>query len=125
MAEVLLIEDDEAQRFIAGFALKKAGHAVREAADGAAGIAAAREAHPDVVVCDVVMPGMTGYEVLARLRGDPALANVPVILLTAMSERQHIRQGMSAGADDYLTKPYRPAELCEAIDAVLARRKLR
>ena len=125
MAEVLLIEDDEAQRFIAGFALKKAGHAVREAADGAAGIAAAREAHPDVVVCDVVMPGMTGYEVLARLRGDPALANVPVILLTAMSERQHMRQGMSAGADDYLTKPYRPAELCEAIDAVLARRKLR
>ena len=125
MAEVLLIEDDEAQRFIAGFALKKAGHAVREAADGAAGIAAAREAHPDVVVCDVVMPGMTGYEVLARLRGDPALANVPVILLTAMSERQHIRQGMSAGADDYLTKPYRPAELCEAIDAVLARRKPR
>jgi CheY-like chemotaxis protein len=125
MAEVLLIEDDEAQRFIAGFALKKAGHAVREAADGAAGIAAAREAHPDVVVCDVVMPGMTGYEVLARLRGDPGLANVPVILLTAMSERQHMRQGMSAGADDYLTKPYRPAELCEAIDAVLARRKLR
>ena len=125
MAEVLLIEDDEAQRFIAGFALKKAGHAVREAADGAAGIAAAREAHPDVVVCDVVMPGMTGYEVLARLRGDPGLANVPVILLTAMSERQHMRQGMSAGADDYLTTPYRPAELCEAIDAVLARRKLR
>ena len=125
MAEVLLIEDDEAQRFIAGFALKKAGHAVREAADGAAGIAAARDTHPDVVVCDVMMPGLTGYDVLARLRGDPALAAVPVILLTAMSERQHMRQGMSAGADDYLTKPYRPVELCEAIDAVLARRRSR
>ena len=125
MADVLLIEDDEAQRFIAGFALKKAGHVVREAPHGPAGLAAARKARPDVIVCDVIMPGMTGYDVLAQVRGDPALAALPVILLTAMSERRDVRQGMSAGADDYLTKPYRPAELCEAIDAVLARRQPR
>jgi CheY-like chemotaxis protein len=125
MADVLLIEDDETQRFIAGFALKKAGHAVREAADGPAGIAAARQAHPDVVVCDVVMPGLTGYDVLAQLRSDPALSTLPVILLSAMSDRQHVREGMNAGADDYLSKPYKPAELCDAIDAVLARRQRR
>jgi len=124
MPQVLLIEDDEAQRFVAAYALRKAGHAVREAPDGPQGLAAAREARPDVVVCDVMMPGMTGYEVLAELRGDAELAAVPFILLTAMSERKDMRHGMTAGADDYLTKPYRPDELCEAIAAVLARRQV-
>ena len=124
MPNVLLIEDDETQRFVAAFALKKAGHDVREALDGPQGLAAAREKRPDAIVCDVMMPGMTGYEVLAQLRADAQLATVPVILLTAMSDRKHMRQGMTAGADDYLTKPYRPDELCEAIDAVLARRQV-
>ena len=124
MANVLLIEDDDAQRFVAGFALKKAGHQVREAPDGPQGVAAARAERPDVVVCDVMMPGMTGYEVVAALRADPGLATVPFILLTAMSDRKHMRQGMTAGADDYLTKPYRPDELCEAITAVLTRRQV-
>lgn len=124
MANVLLIEDDDAQRFVASFALKKAGHEVREAADGPAGVTAARAQRPDVIVCDVMMPGMTGLEVVAALRADPELAPVPFILLTAMSDRKHMRQGMTAGADDYLTKPYRPDELCEAITAVLARRQV-
>ena len=124
MATVLLIEDDDAQRLIAAVALKKAGHAVREAPDGTAGLAAARGEPPDVVVCDVMMPGMSGYDVVARLRADEELATVPVILLTAMAARQHMRQGMVAGADDYLTKPYKPQELCEAVAAVLARRQV-
>jgi DNA-binding response OmpR family regulator len=124
MANVLLIEDDEAQRFIAAFALKKAGHEVREEVDGQHGVDAVLESRPDVVVCDVMMPGMTGYDVLARLRANPELATVPVILLTAMSDRKHMRQGMTAGADDYLTKPYKPDELCEAVAAVLQRRQV-
>jgi CheY-like chemotaxis protein len=124
MACVLLIEDDDAQRLVASFALRKSGHRVWEAPDGPEGLAVAREKRPDAIVCDVMMPGMTGYEVLAELRADPGLATVPVILLTAMSDRQHMRQGMTAGADDYLTKPYRPDELCEAIAAVLARRQV-
>ena len=124
MANLLLIEDDEAQRFVARFALKKAGHDVREAAHGAEGLRLAREQPPEIIVCDVMMPGVTGYDVLAQLRADPQLATVPVILLTAMSDRKHMRQGMTAGADDYLTKPYRPDELCEAITAVLARRQM-
>ena len=124
MAAVLLIEDDEAQRFVARFALKKAGHDVREAGDGVEGLRLARDERPDVIVCDVMMPAITGYDVLAQLRADAWLATVPVILLTAMSDRKHMRQGMTAGADDYLTKPYRPEELCEAIEAVLARRQV-
>ena len=124
MASVLLIEDDDAQRFIASYALRKAGHQVREAADGPQGVTAARHERPEVIVCDVMMPGMTGYEVVAALRADAGLATVPVILLTAMSDRKHMRQGMTAGADDYLTKPYKPDELCEAINAVMARRQV-
>ncbi len=123
MANVLLIEDDDAQRLVASFALKKAGHQVQEAADGRKGVLAAMSQRPDVVVCDVMMPGMSGYEVVSAIRGSPALATVPVILLTAMSDRKHMRQGMTAGADDYLTKPYRPDELIEAISVVLERRQ--
>ena len=125
MAHVLLIEDDVSQRMIASFALRKAGHEVREAVDGEQGLVAARAAAPEVVVCDVMMPGISGYDVVAALRADPGLVNVPVILLTAMTDRQHVRQGMTAGADDYLTKPYRPNELCDAITAVLGRRQAR
>ena len=124
MADVLLIEDDEAQRFVARFALKKSGHEVREAGDGVQGLRLARELRPDVIVCDVMMPGVTGYDVLGQLRADPGLVAVPVILLTAMSARKHMRQGMTAGADDYLTKPYKPEELCDAVEAVLARRQV-
>src|SRR6478672_574699 len=124
MADLLLIEDDEAQRFVARFALKKAGHEVREAADGVEGLRLAREEPPELIVCDVMMPGVTGYDVLAQLRADPRLATVPVILLTAMSDRKHMRQGMTAGADDYLTKPYRPEELIEAVSSVVARRQV-
>ncbi len=122
MAFVLLIEDDPAQRAMASFALTKAGHEVVEALDGHEGLAAARAQPPDLVVSDVMMPGMTGYEVVEALRADPDLVNTPILLLTAMSDRRHMRQGMTAGADDYLTKPYKPAELCEAVDALLARK---
>lgn len=123
MANVLLIEDDDTQRLVAAYALRKAGHEVREAGDGVQGLTAARELPPDAIVCDVMMPGMNGYEVLTHLRADAQLATVPVVLLTAMSDRQHMRQGMTAGADDYLTKPYKPGELCEAVMAVLSRRQ--
>jgi CheY-like chemotaxis protein len=123
MAAVLLIEDDASQRFVAAFALRKANHEVHEAADGPEGLAAARAVKPEVIVCDVMMPGMTGYEVVEALRGDPATATIPVVLLTAMSDRKHMRQGMTAGADDYLTKPYKPAELLEAVAAALAKRQ--
>ena len=123
MANVLLIEDDDTQRLVAAYALRKAGHEVREAADGVQGLTAARELPPDAIVCDVMMPGMNGYEVLTHLRADAQLATIPVVLLTAMSDRQHMRQGMTAGADDYLTKPYKPSELCDAVTAVLSRRQ--
>ena len=77
MAVVLLIEDDDSQRFVAAFALRKAGHTVHEAPDGPAGLLSARELRPEAIVCDVMMPGMNGYEVVATLRKDAELAVLP------------------------------------------------
>jgi DNA-binding response OmpR family regulator len=122
MADVLLIEDDQTQRFVAAYALKKAGHQVQEAADGAQGLEMARSLKPQVIVCDVMMPGINGYQFVTALRQDPAISAIPVILLTAMAERTHMRLGMVSGADDYLPKPFRPQELIEAIEAVMAKR---
>lgn len=123
MARILVIEDDRVQRFAAVRALQTAGHDVLEAADGAEGLDVAREQSPDLIVCDVRMPGMTGYEVVRDLRRDAHLYTVPVILLSMMTERENVRLGMAAGADDYLTKPFRFEELCEAVSVLLRKRK--
>jgi CheY-like chemotaxis protein len=103
--------------------LKQAGHAVREAADGAEGLQLAREQPPELIVCDVVMPGMNGYQLVAAVRKEPTICTTPIILLTSLSERAQVRVGMNAGADDYLPKPFRPPELVEAADALLRRRR--
>ncbi|AEG93436.1 response regulator transcription factor [Ramlibacter tataouinensis] len=121
MALILVVEDDRLQRFAAVQALSKAGHQVLEATDGQTGLAMAQSHHPDLLVCDVMMPGLDGYQVLAALRSDPTIAGTPVILLTSLAERTQVRQGMNAGADDYLTKPFSFAELREAVAALLAK----
>jgi DNA-binding response OmpR family regulator len=123
MAVVLLIEDDPHQRAFAALVLKHAGHMVREAADGQQGLQLAREQPPELIVCDVVMPGMNGYQLVAAVRKEPTICTTPIILLTSLSERAQVRVGMNAGADDYLPKPFKPAELVEAADALLRRRR--
>ncbi len=123
MARILVIEDDRVQRFAAVRALQAAGHDVVEAVDGQDGLAQARAAQPELVVCDVRMPVLDGYEVLRQLRADTDLYAVPIILLTSMTERESMRQGMASGADDYLTKPFRFDELCEAVSVLLRKRK--
>lgn len=119
---MLLIEDDQSQRFIAAFALRKAGYTVHQAGDGEEGLALIRKLRPDAVVCDVMMPLLNGYQVVTAVREDPAISATPVILLTALAERSQVRAGMTSGADDYLPKPYRPDELVQAIESVLDRR---
>lgn len=125
MAALLVIEDDPHQRELAAFALTAAGHVVRTAADGDEGLAMVREKKPDLVVCDVNMPHMGGFEVLEALRGEAPTAALPVVMLTALSDRRQVRRGMASGADDYLSKPYDPAELVDAVNAVLARHDAR
>ncbi|MBI5277111.1 MAG: response regulator [Burkholderiales bacterium] len=125
MALVLVIDDDPMLRELAVFALREAGHNVLDASGGDAGLALVRVEKPDLVVCDVNMPGTDGFAVLEALRADPDTAAVPVVMCTSLGERENMRRGMRSGADDYLPKPYQPQELIDAVNAVLARHDAR
>lgn len=121
MTELLLIEDDLTMLELLATALEFEGFSVHRAADGHTGIALARLHAPHLILCDVMMPGIDGYTVLATLRADPRLASIPFIFLTARGEKKDLRLGMVSGADDYLTKPVAIDELLEAIRSRLAR----
>jgi len=122
MPLIVVIDDDAGTRMLVAQVLKKEGHEVMAAEDGAKGLALIREFKPDLVVSDVQMPQLDGFEVLDRVRSDEALATTPVILLTSLQDRSFMRQGMTTGADDYLTKPFAPQELREAVSAQLNKR---
>jgi DNA-binding NarL/FixJ family response regulator len=121
MTQLLLIEDDDELRELLATALGFESFTVHRAADGPSGIHLARQHRPHLILCDVMMPGMDGYSVLATLRADPALSSIPFIFLTARGEKKDLRQGMISGADDYLTKPVAIDELLQAIHGRLAR----
>ena len=123
MASILLIDDDAHQRSFAAMVLQEAGHQVCEAENGQEGLQAALRQVPDLIVCDVVMPVMNGYQLVGAVRGEPAICTTPVILLTSLAGRAQVRVGMTAGADDYLGKPFQPAELRDAVEALLRRRR--
>jgi CheY-like chemotaxis protein len=122
MTLIVVIDDDAGTRMLVSQVLKKEGHDVMAAENGIKGLALIREFTPGLVVSDVQMPMLNGFEVLERVRRDPALATTPVILLTSLQDRHHMRQGMTIGADDYLTKPFAPQELREAVSAQLNKR---
>jgi len=115
---ILVIDDDEAARTIVRRHLIKAGYRVDEAGDGKSGLARARAARPAVITLDVMMPGMDGWEVLATLKSDPELAEIPVIMLTILDEQ---RIGFTLGASDYLTKPIDRSRLLAALERCGAR----
>jgi signal transduction histidine kinase len=116
---VLVVEDDdEIRRFIAGF-LRTDGFRVLEASNGEEGIARAKAGYPDVVVSDVMMPVMSGVQMVQALRADPETADLPVILLTARNETDATLYGLGAGANDYVGKPFRPRELVARVETQL------
>ena len=119
---VLVADDDEDILELVAFRLERAGYEVITARDGTEALAAARERHPDLAVLDVMMPGMTGYDVTRELRGNDATRGIPVILLTARVQEADVNRGFEAGADDYLRKPFSPQELRVRVQALLARR---
>jgi signal transduction histidine kinase len=116
---VLVVEDDdEIRRFIAGF-LRADGFRVLEASQGEEGIAKARTGYPDVVVSDVMMPVMSGVQMVQALRSHPETVDLPVILLTARNEMDATLHGLGAGANDYVGKPFRPRELVARVETQL------
>jgi DNA-binding response OmpR family regulator len=121
---ILVVDDEEAFRNVISGFLRKHDFEIMVAADGKDGIAIALTRVPDLIVCDLAMPGMGGYEMLAALRSEPKLADIPVIFLTGESEPEQVREGMNLGADDYLTKPVNFEDLLGAIRARLNRRQI-
>lgn len=110
-AQILVIDDDKVSRMAMRRLLSRDGHSVREAEDGPQGLAFAREFEPDLVLLDVVMPGMDGFQVCQALRADPALAEVPIVMITSLEDKESRLRGLEAGADDFVSKPYQPEEL--------------
>jgi two-component system phosphate regulon response regulator PhoB len=121
MSTILLVEDDPDIRHLVSYKLTKGGFDVVEAADGPAGLRAARENPPDLVLLDVRMPRMSGIEVCRELRASPLGPTVPIIMLTARSRPQDLEQGYAAGATGYIIKPFSPRDLQERVEAALAR----
>lgn len=118
MARVLVVDDDVTVREVVVSYLKAAGHDVVEAADGADALGAMRSDPADLVVLDLMMPGIDGLEVCRRLR---AAGDVPIIMLTALGAEVDRVVGLESGADDYVTKPFSPRELVLRVDALLRR----
>ncbi len=119
MKKILTIEDDEQIRKTIIDLLEAEGFDSYSEDNGIDGINTAKRILPDLIICDIVMPGKTGYEVLEELEKEPRTAAIPFIFLSARAERNDVRQGMELGADDYLIKPFRVNELLKAIDVRL------
>jgi DNA-binding response OmpR family regulator len=119
---VLVADDDKDILALVAFRLERSGYEVVTAVDGEEALRLARERTPDLVVLDVMMPKLTGYDVTRELRADEATSRIPVILLTARVQEADVARGFEAGADDYVKKPFSPQELRARVQAILGRR---
>jgi CheY-like chemotaxis protein len=122
MAEKILIIDDDIDTLkLVGLMLQKQGYQIVAAPNGTQGIAQAEAENPDLILLDIMMPDMDGYEVARRLRANPATGSIPILMFTAKTQLDDKVTGFEAGADDYLTKPTHPTELNAHVKALLAR----
>ena len=121
MKKILIIEDEPEMRRNIAALLRYKDYVPLAAENGRRGLEVARRERPDLILCDVTMPELDGYEVLRALRADEALTLIPFIFLTAKGEKDDLRSGMDLGADDYLTKPVGNEELVRAIETRLRR----
>lgn len=121
-ATVLVVDDDPVILKLLEVNFEMEGFQVVRAADGAEGLERAREVLPDIVVLDVMMPRMTGYEVAKALREDAGTAHIPIIFVTARAQSSDVEKGMELGVEDYVTKPFDPLDLIDRVNSLLARR---
>jgi two-component system cell cycle response regulator len=120
VARILIIEDNPANVELMSFLLGAYGHTPLNAPDGARGVAAARSELPDLIACDVNLPGMDGFQVLAALKQEPALAAVPVLAVTALAMAGDREKVLAAGVDGYISKPIEPESFVAELEAFLA-----
>jgi DNA-binding response OmpR family regulator len=118
---ILVADDDADIRDLVAFKLEQAGFDVITAEDGPGALSAAHQRVPDIAVLDISMPGMSGLDVCRMLRADPVTADMMIIMLTARAQENDVEGGFSAGADDYLIKPFSPRELTTRVQALLGR----
>jgi DNA-binding response OmpR family regulator len=121
MPRVLVIDDEEPIRLLCRVNLEAAEIDVSEAEDGKSGLEAARAERPDVILLDVMMPGMDGWQVFEQLLQDEATAQIPIVFLTARAELRDQARGLELGGVDYVTKPFNPLQLAPLIEDLLAR----
>jgi two-component system alkaline phosphatase synthesis response regulator PhoP len=121
MTKVLVIDDEAPIRLLCRVNLEAEGMQVLEAADGPAGLAHARNDGPDVILLDVMMPGLDGWRVAEQLLVEPETRRIPIVFLTARAEFRDRARGIDIGGVDYVTKPFNPLELAPLVEDVLAR----
>jgi DNA-binding response OmpR family regulator len=119
MAKILLAEDEKQIADMIAFKLTNGGHHVIRAEDGEQAVNLATRELPDLILLDVMMPGLNGFEVLRRLKGDPTLRSVPVIMVTAKGHERDVLSGLRGGAVDYIVKPFSLKELSARVDLAL------
>jgi DNA-binding response OmpR family regulator len=120
-AKVLVIDDEAPIRLLCRVNLEAEGMEVIEAQDGTVGVELARSERPDVILLDVMMPGMDGWEVLQALQAGEGTSEIPIVFLTARAELRDRAQGLELGGIDYVTKPFNPIDLAPLVNGLLAR----
>ena len=118
---VLVVEDDPVILRLLEVNFELEGFRVLTAADGAQGIEIVRAERPDVIISDIMMPRVSGLELVQAVRADAELAGTPIILLSAKAQSADLKAGLDAGADDYITKPFEPLDLVDRVNALIAR----
>jgi DNA-binding response OmpR family regulator len=121
MAKILIAEDEPDIRELVTFMLKFAGYEVVAASNGEDAVRTASRERPDLVLMDVRMPRMTGYDACRMMKANPDLRDVPVVFLSAKGQDSEIQSGLEAGAEEYLLKPFSPAELTNRVRGILSR----
>jgi len=121
MAHILVAEDERDIRELIKFTLTFAGHQITEASNGEEAVQLAKEKLPDLILTDVRMPKMTGYEACRKIKDDEATKHIPVVILSAKGQDEEIDQGREAGSDDYIVKPFAPDQLTTRVAEILER----
>lgn len=120
---ILYIEDDDTTALLVRFLMERQGYVMHHAMDGQAGLEMARRLHPELIILDVLLPLLDGFQVLEALHADDDMAAIPVLMLTGKTHTSDIVEALGKGASDYLNKPFQPAELTARVNKLLRSRQ--